>query len=222
MWAQIGFQDAGRPIIISLVNFHDWTLIIRILISAYVIISILWLVRGQNDALSVRSNQHLVESVWTCLPAIVLCFLALPSLRLLYIVDEVEYRPLSVKVIGNQWYWSYDLGSLSYDSYMINEDELNRGDYRLLEVDNRLVLPHRVNIRALITSADVLHSWRVPRLGIKVDAIPGRINQAEIHTLLPGVYYGRCTEICGANHRFIPIALEIINCVDWVKWMFNH
>lgn len=222
MWAQIGFQDAARPTMINLVNFHDWALIIRILISAYVIISILWLVRAQNDIFYIRPNQHSVEAVWTCLPAIVLCFLALPSLRLLYIIDEVGYSSLSVKIIGNQWYWSYDIGSLSYDSYIINEDDLNKGDYRLLEVDNRLVLPYNINVRALITSADVLHSWRVPRLGIKVDAIPGRINQSEIHTLLPGIYYGRCTEICGANHRFIPIVLEIVNWTDWINWMFNH
>ena len=222
MWTQIGFQDARRPIIINLVNFHDWALIIRILISVYVIISILWLMHSQNDSLSINSNQHSVETVWTCLPAMVLCFLALPSLRLLYILDRVESRSLSVKIIGNQWYWSYNLGSLSYDSYIINEDELSKGDFRLLEVDNRFVLPYRINVRALITSADVLHSWRVPRLGIKVDAIPGRINQAEIHALLPGVYYGRCTEICGANHRFIPIALEIVNCNDWLKWILNH
>lgn len=218
MWGKIGFQDAVRPIIHRLLEFYNYAMIFITLIRVYVILIISFLQYNQKEMVNIGSAAHLVEAVWTILPAIVLSFLALPSLRLLYMLDEVQAPLLSVKVVGNQWYWTYDYMCHTFDSYMKIDDELMKGDIRLLEVDNRIVLPYNAEVRLLVTSADVLHSWRIPALGLKVDAIPGRLNQITRHVLMPGVYYGRCTEICGVNHSFIPIVLEIVNMPSWLKW----
>ena len=147
-----------------------------------------------------------------------MCFLALPSLRLLYLLDEVGDCGLTVKTIGHQWHWSYeysDFLNIEFDS----TDELNPGDFRLLDVDHRVVLPTQTDVRILITYADVIHSWAIPALGVKADAIPGRLNQLRFYVKYPVVFYGQCSEICGANHSFIPIVLEAIpleNCMEWV------
>ena len=163
-----------------------------------------------------------IETVWTILPAIILLFLAMPSLRLLYLTDESREPSLTLKAIGHQWYWSYeytDFSNVEFDSYIIAPDELKFGNYRLLEVDNRVALPIQTDIRILVTAADVIHSWTVPALGLKVDAIPGRLNQLAVSINIPGIYYGQCSEICGANHRFIPICVESINLKSFAKWL---
>jgi cytochrome c oxidase subunit 2 len=165
-----------------------------------------------------------VETVWTILPALILLVLALPSLRILYITDEVRQPSITVKTIGHQWYWRYeytDFINVEIDSYMLPTSDLLPGDYRLLEVDNRIVVPIQLEIRILITAADVIHSWTVPALGVKVDAVPGRLNQIGFTTTQPGVFYGQCSEICGANHSFIPIAVEAINTKSFIRWISN-
>ena len=168
---------------------------------------------------------QIVETVWTVVPGIILIFLAAPSLQLLYYLDEINNRFLTVKVTGHQWYWSYeysDFTDFEYDSFIVPEDEIGAGEYRLLEVDHRLVIPCLADIQVLVTAADVLHSWSLPSLGIKVDAVPGRLNQLSLFCSRVGVYYGQCSEICGANHSFIPIVVEsvcsnvFISLVD--KW----
>lgn len=163
-----------------------------------------------------------VEAIWTFLPGVVLVFLALPSLRLLYLLDEINDSALTIKVIGHQWYWSYeysDFLDVEYDAYMLSSDDLNSGDYRLLEVDHRTVVPYCVDVRVLVTAADVLHSWTVPSLGIKADAVPGRLNQLSFYCSRSGVFYGQCSEICGANHSFIPIVVESVRIKDFVFWV---
>jgi cytochrome c oxidase subunit 2 len=164
-----------------------------------------------------------LETVWTIIPMVILLFIAFPSLYLLYLIEDVVNPSLIVKVIGHQWYWEYQYSNswfnYGFDSYIVYE----KSDFSLfhsLDVDNRLVLPTRSNILFLITSADVLHSWAVPTLGIKADAIPGRLNYLSSITPYSGVYYGQCREICGSNHRFIPIVLEFIpirNYLDYVS-----
>lgn len=152
--------------------------------------------------------------------------IGVPSLTLLYIVDETTVTSqISLKAIGHQWYWSYeyrdrwsDTPPVAYDSYMTPASELNRRGTRLLEVDNRTPLPYNVVVRAIVTSADVLHSWALPSLGVKVDACPGRLNQQSFIGYRPGVYYGQCSEICGSNHRFIPIVIEFISPGDYFWW----
>ena len=160
-----------------------------------------------------------MEIVWTLYPAGILAGLALPSLRILYLLDDVGYPIIRAKVIGHQWYWSYELGDKIFDSYIVQDNDLEIGDQRLLEVDNRLVVPVGINLRILIRSRDVLHSWAIPSLGIKADAVPGRLNQVALTLLYPGLYYGQCSEICGANHSFIPICLEGVSYTDWAQWV---
>lgn len=148
--------------------------------------------------------------------------MALPSLRLLYLLDEVNDPGLSIKAVGHQWYWSYeysDFLDLEFDAYMVSTRDLDRGDYRLLEVDHRTVVPVGVDVRVLVTAADVLHSWTVPCLGVKADAVPGRLNQVRFFVSRAGVYYGQCSEICGANHSFMPIVIEAVDVRDFVEWV---
>lgn len=163
-----------------------------------------------------------VEAVWTILPAFILLFLALPSLQLLYLTDEIVEPGVTIKAIGHQWYWRYeytDFCDIEFDSYIINTVDLEEGQFRLLEVDNRIVLPINIEIRLLVSAADVIHSWTVPALGVKADAIPGRLNQIRFIIQRPGVFYGQCSEICGANHRFIPIAVESVNTNRFISWI---
>lgn len=163
-----------------------------------------------------------IETIWTILPAIILLFLAIPSLRLLYLTDEVRNPALTLKAIGHQWYWSYeytDFADVEFDSYIVQTSDLQPGNYRLLEVDNRVALPIITDIRVLVTAADVIHAWTVPALGVKVDAVPGRLNQLSVSINIPGIYYGQCSEICGANHSFIPICVEAINLKSFINWL---
>ena len=213
---QLGFQDATSPIIEELLHFHDHTLIIVFLISSLVLYIISLILTTKLTHTSTIDAQE-VETIWTILPAIILILIALPSLRILYIIDEINNPSLTVKTIGHQWYWSYeytDYEDLSFDSYIIPTSELKPGELRLLEVDNRVVLP----IEMLVSSEDVLHSWAVPSLGLKTDAIPGRLNQTTLISSRPGLYYGQCSEICGSNHSFIPIVLELVPLKYFEKW----
>jgi cytochrome c oxidase subunit 2 len=171
-----------------------------------------------------------LEVVWTIVPAIVLLFIAIPSFALLYSMDELIDPTITLKAVGHQWYWSYEFSdyatleggeSLNYDSYMIPEDDLTGGNLRLLEVDNRVVLPVQTHIRVLITSADVLHSWAVPSFGVKVDACPGRLNQTSVFIKREGTYFGQCSEICGVNHGFMPIVVEAVSLNNYVTWIAN-
>lgn len=217
---QLGLQDATSPIIEELLHFHDHTLIIVFLISSLVLYIISLILTTKLTHTSTIDAQE-VETVWTILPAIILISIALPSLRILYIIDEINNPSLTVKTIGHQWYWSYeytDYEDLNFDSYIIPTQELKPGELRLLEVDNRVVLPIEMTIRILVSSEDVLHSWAVPSLGLKTDAIPGRLNQTTLIATRPGLYYGQCSEICGSNHSFIPIVLEIVPLPYFEAW----
>ena len=176
----------------------------------------------------IEGNTNL-EIVWTVTPSFILMVIAIPSFALLYSMDEIVDPSLTLKVIGHQWYWTYeysdysvnDEGSIVFDSYMIPEDDLELGQLRLLEVDNRVVLPVNTHIRIIITAADVLHSWAVPALGIKCDAVPGRLNQTSLFLKREGVFYGQCSEICGANHGFMPIVVEGVQLNDYLNWVSN-
>lgn len=166
----------------------------------------------------------LIEVIWTLFPAGVLILIALPSLKLLYLMDEVINPSLTVKVVGHQWYWSYeysDYGSetIEFDSYMVPTSDLKKGELRLLDVDNRLIVPIQTVVRVLVTGGDVLHSFAVPALSVKIDAVPGRLNQTSFYLKRPGVFYGQCSEICGANHSFMPIVVEGVSLERYVCWV---
>nr|AHG94124.1 cytochrome oxidase subunit II [Amynthas sp. YN201109-08] len=220
-WGQISFQDAASSVMMQLISFHDHTLIILTLVLTVVSYALVALTMNKYINRYILEAQT-IETVWTVLPALILLVLALPSLRILYITDEVSNPSITVKTIGHQWYWSYeytDFKDVEMDSYMLQTSELLPGDFRLLEVDNRIVVPMHLEIRLLITAADVLHSWTVPSLGVKVDAVPGRLNQIGFTTSHPGVFYGQCSEICGANHSFMPISMEVVDSKSFMKWI---
>lgn len=211
-WGQLNLQEANSVVIEIINYFHDYMIMLLILIIFFVsYLFIYLLVSTKLDKYTIDS--HLLETIWTVLPILILLFIAVPSLYLLYLIEEVSNPVLSVKVIGHQWYWEYEYinswFNYSFDSYMVYSSASTPLFYTL-DVDNRLVLPSNLNILFLVTSADVLHSWTVPTLGIKADACPGRLNYLSSFSVNSGVFYGQCSEICGSNHRFIPIVLEFV------------
>uniref|UniRef100_A0A7T0GEL4 Cytochrome c oxidase subunit 2 n=19 Tax=annulipes species complex TaxID=59118 RepID=A0A7T0GEL4_9DIPT len=220
-WANLGLQDSSSPLMEQLNFFHDHTLLILTMITILVgyIMGMLMFNKFTNRYLL---HGQTIEIIWTVLPAIILMFIAFPSLRLLYLMDEINTPSITLKSIGHQWYWSYeysDFLNLEFDSYMVPTNELETNGFRLLDVDNRVVLPMNNQIRILVTATDVLHSWTVPSLGVKVDATPGRLNQLNFLINRPGLFFGQCSEICGANHSFMPIVIESIPMNFFIKWI---
>lgn len=220
-WGQIGFQDAASPIITQLIFFHDHAILILTMVIALVSSARTALILNSYKCRNIYEAQE-IETIWTILPALTLLFLALPSLRLLYLIDEILSPILTLKTIGHQWYWSYEYShpaNLEFDSYILPTEDLSPGQFRLLEVDNRTVIPIQTEVRVLVTAADVIHAWAIPRIGLKVDAIPGRLNQLGFTANRPGVFYGQCSEICGANHSFMPISLEVVRPNAFNAWL---
>nr|QLY90112.1 cytochrome c oxidase subunit II [Micromorphus albipes] len=220
-WANLNLQDSASPLMEQLIFFHDHAMLILIMITILVgyLMAMLFFNKYTNRFLL---HGQTIEMIWTILPAIVLLFIALPSLRLLYLLDEINEPIITLKSIGHQWYWSYeysDFMNVEFDSYMIPTKELKNNEFRLLEVDNRVVLPMNSQIRILVTAADVIHSWTIPALGVKVDGTPGRLNQTNFFINRPGLFFGQCSEICGANHSFMPIVIESIPVNHFIKWI---
>nr|ABV71222.1 cytochrome oxidase subunit II [Dicranomyia swezeyi] len=220
-WNNLNLQDSASPIMEQLSFFHDHALLIITMITILVGYLMVGLLFNKFTNRYLLSGQT-IEVIWTILPAIVLIFIALPSLRLLYLMDEINSPSITLKTIGHQWYWSYeysDFLNIEFDSYMIPTNELNIEGFRLLDVDNRVILPMNSQIRILVTAADVLHSWTIPAFGVKVDATPGRLNQTNFLINRPGVFYGQCSEICGANHSFMPIVIESVPSNYFINWI---
>nr|ADD62146.1 cytochrome c oxidase subunit II [Takobia yixiani] len=220
-WGYLGLQDANSPLMEQLIFFHDYSLLILIMITILVGYLMMTLFSNKYVNRYLLEGQQ-IEVIWTVLPAITLVFIALPSLRLLYLLDEVGTPSLTLKTIGHQWYWSYeysDFVNLEFDSYMIPTNELPDGGFRLLDVDNRVVLPFMTQVRLLVSAADVIHSWAMPVLGVKIDGVPGRLNQTSFTMSRPGLFYGQCSEICGANHSFMPIVVESVNLSGFIDWV---
>uniref|UniRef100_UPI003D487FFC cytochrome c oxidase subunit II n=1 Tax=Acnodon oligacanthus TaxID=446776 RepID=UPI003D487FFC len=218
--SQLGFQDAASPVMEELLHFHDHALMIVFLISTLVLYIIVAMVSTKLTNKYILDSQE-IEIVWTILPAVILILIALPSLRILYLMDEVNDPHLTVKAMGHQWYWSYeytDYENLGFDSYMVPTQDLTPGQFRLLETDHRMVVPMESPVRVLVSAEDVLHSWAVPALGMKMDAVPGRLNQTAFIAARPGVFYGQCSEICGANHSFMPIVVEAVPLAHFEAW----
>ncbi|YP_006303434.1 cytochrome c oxidase subunit II (mitochondrion) [Epinephelus moara] len=217
---QLGLQDAASPVMEELLHFHDHALMIVFLISTLVLYIIVAMVSTKLTNKYILDSQE-IEIIWTILPAVVLILIALPSLRILYLMDEINDPHITIKAMGHQWYWSYeytDYEDLGFDSYMIPTQDLTPGQFRLLEADHRMVVPLDSPVRVLVSAEDVLHSWAVPALGIKMDAVPGRLNQTAFVTSRPGVFYGQCSEICGANHSFMPIVVEVVPLEHFENW----
>nr|QNG56329.1 cytochrome c oxidase subunit II [Thesaurus zaitsevi]QNG56342.1 cytochrome c oxidase subunit II [Thesaurus zaitsevi] len=223
-WKTLLLQDSGSPLMEQLSFFHDHTLLILVIITVLVGQLMFNLFFNKFIHRFLLEGQ-MIEIIWTILPAITLIFIALPSLRLIYILDEVNNPIITIKTIGHQWYWSYeysDFKNIEFDSYMIPINEMKLFNFRLLDVDNRMLIPFESQIRMLVTSADVIHSWTIPTLGVKIDATPGRLNQISFSSNRSGLFYGQCSEICGANHSFMPIVMESISTKFFIKWISKN
>jgi cytochrome c oxidase subunit 2 len=236
---QLLFQNPATPIAEGIIDLHHniffflLLILTQVLWVLYIIFlrgSHLWqypefthISNFRKNYLVLNNQIHgtFLEIVWTITPSIILMMIAIPSFALLYSIDEVIDPEITIKVIGHQWYWTYEYSDLlKFDSYMLPLSDLNIGDLRLLEVDQALICPIETHLRLIITSTDVLHSLAVPSLGIKVDAVPGRLNQVSLFIKRIGTYYGQCSELCGVNHGFMPIklnALSLANYFDFVK-----
>nr|UFZ13270.1 cytochrome c oxidase subunit II [Corydalus sp. 3 YLJ-2021a] len=222
-WSNLNLQDSASPLMEQLTFFHDHTLLILIMITMLVGYLMMTLFFNKFTNRLLLEGQT-IEIIWTILPAITLIFIALPSLQLLYLLDEISDPAVTFKAIGHQWYWSYeysDFMDTEFDSYMIPLNEMTNENFRLLDVDNRIILPMLSQIRVLVTATDVLHSWAVPALGVKIDATPGRLNQTSFFINRPGLFYGQCSEICGANHSFMPIVIESVPSNTFINWIKN-
>lgn len=223
-WSNLNLQNSNSPLIEQLIFFHDHSLLILIIITLLVGYLIIILFYNKYINRFLLSGQ-LIEIIWTILPAIILLFIAFPSLRLLYLLDEINSPSITLKAIGHQWYWRYeysDFNNLEFDSYIIPTNSLNTNEFRLLDVDNRTILPINTQIRVLVTATDVIHSWTIPALGVKIDGTPGRLNQTNFLINRPGLFFGQCSEICGANHSFIPIVIERTSINQFIKWILSN
>nr|ADK34203.1 cytochrome oxidase subunit II [Beybienkia songorica] len=220
-WSILSLQDSASPLMEQLSFFHDHTMTVLTLITIVVGYSLFYMLVIKYSNRYVLHG-HLIETIWTALPAITLIFIALPSLRLLYMLDDSIDALITIKTIGHQWYWSYeysDFVNVEFDTYMTPESDLEVDGFRLLDVDNRTILPMNMEVRVLTSASDVLHSWAVPSLGIKIDATPGRLNQGTFTINRPGLFFGQCSEICGANHSFMPIVIESTSVNLFIKWL---
>nr|AQP28068.1 cytochrome c oxidase subunit 2 [Macrotermes sp. B TB-2017] len=218
-WSNLSLQDSASPIMEQLIFFHDHALMIMLMIITTVMYTMVSIIKNKQTSRFILEGQ-MIETIWTIAPAIILVFIAMPSLRLLYLMDEVHNPAMTLKAVGHQWYWSYeysDFTKMEFDSYMTQDQQLDT--FRLLDTDNRIVLPMNSPIRMIVTAADVLHSWTVPSLGVKTDATPGRLNQVSFSINRPGILYGQCSEICGANHSFMPITIESVSTNQFINWV---
>lgn len=230
---QLGFQDPATPVMQGLIDLHHDLMFFL----SFILVFVCWILG--RTLYHFNATRHpvpykithgtLIEIVWTVTPSIILMLIALPSFALLYSFEEAVDPGVTLKAVGHQWYWVYEYSdynvsdeqALTFESYMVAEDDLEPGQLRLLEVDNRVVLPVQTHIRVIITAADVLHSWAVPSLGAKCDAIPGRLNQINLFIKREGVFYGQCSELCGVNHGFMPIVVESVPVDDYIEWVSN-
>ena len=232
---QLNLQDPATPAVEGMLFFHNFLCSFLLLIGALVMWMLYVVIKSFDERVSSLQAQKfthsaVLEIVWTILPAVALLFIAIPSFGLLYALDEIVGAPaLTLKVIGSQWFWTYEYSDvtndllneepINYDSYMVATEDLEFGSFRLLEVDNKVRLPINTQIRVLVTATDVLHSWAVPSFGIKVDACPGRLSQSFLFLKREGLYFGQCSEICGVNHGFMPIAVHGISKEAFFEWI---
>jgi cytochrome c oxidase subunit 1 len=232
---QMNFQDPATPVMEKIIDLHhdiQYFLIIIVVAVLWMLVRTVWFFNESNTQTIRFSFDHHtnLELIWTIIPTIILILIAIPSFALLYTIDELHYPKATIKILGNQWYWSYEFSdyvlngpedSIKIDSYMLLEEDLQKGQLRLLEVDERILVPENISVRLLVTSRDVIHSWTVPSLGVKLDACPGRISQVGMYIRRRGVYFGQCSELCGLNHAFMPIVLEAVSAFEFKRWILQ-
>ena len=235
---QTRFSDSASPTMEGIVNFHNHIMVVLCFIAVLVGWLLINCIQYYSE-FSISDNTKFTHSkeleiVWTSVPALILLFLATPSFTLLYSMDEIVDPELTLKILGHQWYWGYEMSeyntcfgdvNLQYNCYMMVLDGLpadKKGYFRLLETNRRILLPTDTHLRLLVSAADVLHSWTIPSFGIKVDACPGRLNQLNLYIKRTGLFFGQCSEICGVNHGFMPISLLAVNSFQFNSFILNR
>ena len=225
---QMGFQPAASPVMEEIHTFNNLLLWIISAIVVFVLGLLLYVMwrfsEKRNPTPSKTTHNTLIEVVWTVVPVIILVIIAIPSFRLLYFTDrdpenEIE---MTIKAIGHQWYWSYeypDHGNFTFDAYMVADEDLEEGQKRLLSTDNAVVLPVDTNIRILVTASTVIHNFAMPSMGLKMDGVPGRINETWVRITREGTFYGQCSELCGTGHAFMPIMIQAVSKDAFAQWV---
>ena len=225
---QMGLQQAATPLMQNIDDLHDILLVVSTLITLFVLgllLYVVWRFRESKNPTPTRTTHNtVVEVLWTVIPVAILVLIAIPSFKLLYYSDTIPKADMTVKAIGHQWYWTYeypDHGDITFDATMLTDDERKPGQPRLLSVDNRIVVPVNKIVRVQVTADDVLHAWAIPAFGVKIDAVPGRLNEVWFKAERTGVYYGQCSELCGVNHGFMPIRVDVVSVQEfnaWISW----
>jgi len=223
---QLGLQAAATPVMERIVDFHDALLVVITVITAFVLALLLYVIfrfnEKRNPTPSRTAHNTLIEVLWTAVPVIILIGITIPSIRLIWYADRTQDADMTIKAIGHQWYWSYeypDNGNFTFDALLVPDSDLQPGQLRLLETDNRIVLPVDTNIRLLVTATDVIHSWAIPAFGVKLDTVPGRVNETWMRITREGTYYGQCSELCGIGHGYMPIAVEAVSKPAFDAWV---
>nr|UZA61280.1 cytochrome c oxidase subunit 2 [Endeis sp. JZ-2022] len=215
-WNHLNLQNSATPSMEQLTFFHDHSLMILSAIITFILYTMIMSMLNKNINMNLYESQGM-ETIWTLTPALILIIITMPSLRILYLMEEINSPFITIKTIGHQWYWTYeysDFNNIEFDSFMTKSKSM-----RLLDTDTAMIVPMNTLIRVLTTSQDVIHAWTIPSMGIKMDSIPGRINQSNMIVNRPGIFVGQCSEICGANHSFMPIKMESVNINTFIKWI---
>jgi cytochrome c oxidase subunit 2 len=225
---QIDFQPPSTPTMEKIYSLYYFMLIMLTIIVVFVCGLLVYVLvkfnARANPTPSKTSHNVALEILWTAIPVVLLTIIAIPTFKIIYFANETPEAEFTLKVVGHQWYWSYeypDHDRITFDSYMIQDKDLKPGQKRLLEVDNRVVIPEKTIVRIQVTGGDVIHSFAVPAFGIKIDAVPGRVNETWVKVDKPGVYYGQCSELCGSQHAFMPIAVQVVSKEEFQNWLIQ-
>jgi cytochrome c oxidase subunit 2 len=222
---QLGLQTPVTPVAVQIYDFHNLLLVLITAIAVFVTLLMLYVMvkfsAKNNPTPQTTTHNTMLEVLWTAIPIVILVVMAIPSFKLLYYADSTKDAEMTIKAIGHQWYWSYeypDNGNFTFDAAMLEDDELEPGQPRLLTTDEAIVIPVNTNIRLLIAADDVLHAWGMPAFGVKLDAVPGRLNETWMRVEKEGTYYGQCSELCGTGHGFMPIMVKVVSKDAFASW----
>ncbi len=223
---QLGLQDAVTPVAAQINEFHNFLMVVSVVIAVFVTVLMIYVLvkfsAKNNPEPTATTHNTLLEVMWTAIPIVILVVIVIPSFKLLYFADSTKDAEMTLKAIGHQWYWSYeypDHGDFTFDAAMVEDDELQDGQPRLLTTDEAIVIPVNTNVRLLVAADDVLHAWAMPAFGVKLDAIPGRLRETWMRVEKEGTYYGQCSELCGTGHGFMPIMVKVVSKVAFAAWV---
>ncbi len=224
---QLNLQTPASPVMEQMVSFHNMLLWVITIISLFVLGLLIYCALKFNERVnpvpSKTTHNTLIEVIWTAVPVLILAAIAIPSYRLLFLADRIENAEMTLKITGNQWYWSYEYpeSEISFDAIAVPDNKIDpkKGQHRLLEVDNPVVLPVDTPVRLIMTATDVIHAWTIPAFGVKTDTVPGRTNESWVRATKIGKFYGQCSELCGVDHSFMPIVVQVVSKEQYQQWV---